>query len=160
MVVPTEPVFASLDKHGRLRLPADVAGNLPWLTSALQIGAWLYVVEPGRYRLLSEADAERSSTIKQVIEKIADAARPTPGDDPSEAESSPSAAVNALLVHASLSFTKGPGWRLHIRSHSYPIANLPEERGFFLLFSQGYLELWTAENLNRALHLAPDEAKG
>jgi len=98
--------------------------------------------------------------MKQVIERIANAARPNLNDDPFEAESSPSAAVNALLIRASLSFTKGLGWRLHIRSHSYPIANLPAERGFFLLFSQGYLELWTTENLNRALHLAPDEAKG
>jgi len=88
---------------------------------------------------------------------MSDAERPYPNEDPFEAEGSESAAVGALALRVKLSFTQGLGWRVGIPTHSYPIASLAGERGFFLLFSEGYLEFWTLEVLTRALPRAPGE---
>jgi len=149
-----------MDKYGRLHLPAEFAKALPWLEKTQEMMAWVYFVEPGRYRLLSEADAERSSAIKTAIQRRADAAHTDPTEDPFEAEGSESAAVAALVIRVKLSFTRRIGWRVHIPRRSYPVASLVGDRGFFVLFSEGYLELWTPEALTRVLPRASDEVAG
>jgi hypothetical protein len=155
--VSLEPTFAAVDKYGRLRLPADFAETLRWLRNGQQVVAWLYVIEPGRYRLLCEADVERSSALKRTIQRMNDAQRPDPNEDPFEAEGPELAAVGALTIRVKLSFTQRVGWRVNIPTHSYPIASLAGERGFFLLLSEGYLEFWTFEVLTRALPRAAGE---
>lgn len=153
-----EPTLASVDKYGRLYLPKDFAENLSWLGTAKQHAAWIYVIEPGRYRLLSEADVERSATLKRVIQRITEAPDPDEDDDPFEAQDSASAAVVGLVLRVKLLHTKGVGWRLQIPRNSYPFASQAGHSGFYVLFSQGYLELWTLESLNHAMHEAPEKA--
>lgn len=133
---------------------------LDWLKDRHKAEAWLYVVEPGRYRLLTDEDAQRSSELRRVLERIAASDRSGPNDNPFEAESSTSAAVTAILLRVNLSFTRDVGWRLYVPSHSYTVSTLPEGRGLFLLPSEGYLELWTTDHLTRALERASDELGG
>ncbi|MGH9455809.1 MAG: hypothetical protein ACRD2O_17760, partial [Terriglobia bacterium] len=65
----------------------------------------------------------------------------------------------ALLTRVKLSFTKNVGWRLQTQRQSQLLADLKEQRGFFLFFSQGYLEFWTGEVLKRALRDARNEVE-
>ena len=155
--MPLEPTFVTVDKYGRLRLPAGFSETQSWLADVGQVGAWLYVIEPGRYRLLSEADVDRSNALKRAIQRMATPQRPDPNADPFEAETSDLASVSALAIRVKLSYADRVGWRVNIPTHSYPIASLVGERGFFLLLSEGYLEFWTIEVLTKALPRAADE---
>jgi hypothetical protein len=92
-----------------------------------------------------------------VIHRMSDAGQPDRNEDPFQAESTELAAAGALLVRVKLSFIQRIGWRVQIPRHSYPIASLAGGKGFYVLFSEGYLELWTHEVLTRALPAASDE---
>jgi hypothetical protein len=155
--VQLEPTFVAVDKYGRLRLPTGFSETQSWLAGAGQVDAWLYVIEPGRYRLLSEADVDHSNALKRAIQRITTPQRPDPNADPFEAESSELASVGALAIRVKISYADRVGWRVNIPTHSYAIASLAGERGFFLLLSEGYIEFWTTEVLTKALPKAADE---
>lgn len=152
MVVVTAK-FAKSDNRGRVRLPKEFVRALPWLKEPDKADAWIFVVDAGRFRILSPAEAERSAFFKKLTQKMADAAELGPGLDALDAEESEMAAMGALLVPVKVSFANQVGWRIQIPTHSY-VAASSEGKGFYILLSQGYLELWTQDALDRALQRA------
>ncbi len=144
-------VAASVDSSGKINLPVHMADRLPWRSATSGVEAWLFVIQPGRYRLITVADVERSASFRVISDRITNTDPPNESADPWEAEGSVYAGSSARLVPVSLSFTKGPGWRLFLSKQSYPMVSLGSEGRVFALFSEGYLELWSPDLLNRVL---------
>lgn len=138
---------------GRVYLPAKIAGRLKWLVGNQAIHAWLLLIEPGRYRLLSQAQAEESTRLKEAIKRQSDPQDPDPEVEPFHAEDSTSAAVAARLSPAVLS-PLGPNWRLKLPDDPMglfrQVAEHSREKAF-VLFSDGYLEVWSREHLLEAV---------
>jgi hypothetical protein len=145
---------ASVDTGGKVNLPRNAVERLSWRSDTSPTECWLYVIQPGRYRLLSEEDLKRSEAISQILERVTSLEEPDQGQDPADAEGSTSAAAGALLVPASLSFNKKSGWRLAISKHTYAMRAMISQRRVIIMFSEGYLEIWTPDTLDRVLEQA------
>jgi hypothetical protein len=143
--------IASVDKGGKINLPHNPVERLNWRNESSPVDCWLYVVEPGRYRLLSEEDLKRSEMLSQVLERVTRPEEPDQSQDPADAESSSSAVTGALLVPASLSFNRISRWRLAISKHAYPMTVMINQRQVIVMFSEGYLEIWAPDTLDRVL---------
>ena len=142
---------ASVDKSGKVNIPVDVSARLAWRSPTESTDAWLYVIELGRYRIVPKEDAKRSAIISKILERINDTDGPDQSEDPAEAESTPLAASNARLFPATLTFTKRAGWRLAVSKQAYPMSTMIAQRNVYLMFCQGFLEIWTPDTYHRAL---------
>jgi hypothetical protein len=151
---PYGAVVASVDKTGKVNLPRRAAERLAWRREGPPVACWLSVIQAGRYRLLSEEDVKRSEALSQALERITGSQVPDQLQDPAEAESSASAALSARLVPASLSFNNVSGWRLAVSKHAYPMTTIAAHGRVVVLFSEGYLEIWTSDTLDRGLEEA------
>lgn len=148
---PFGAIVASVDRSGKINLPRNAAERLAWRREDSSIECWLYVVQLGRYRLLSEEDVRRSEVLAPALERITSVEVPDKPQDPAEAESSASASVSGRLAPASLSFNKISGWRLAVSKHAYLMSTVLAHARVAVLFSEGYLEIWTTDTLNREL---------
>lgn len=144
-------VAASVDKAGKINLPLHSAERLYWARREGPTDCWLYIVHPGRYRLLSEEDVKRSEVLSQTLERITGAIAVEQLEDPADAESSASAVLSATLAPASLSFNTVSRWRLAISKATYPMTVIVNHAKVFVIFSQGYLEIWLPDTLEQAL---------
>jgi hypothetical protein len=143
---------------GRIRLPGRFAQRLKWVQGGEPIEAWLLMIRPGRYRLLSREQVDSSVRLKALAEQIYNPPEPDPETEPFEAESSASAALSARLLPARLS-PRGPGWRLTIPKNALGLVRYETvdiDNTLFLLFSDGYLEVWSPEAVADAAAAPPD----
>jgi hypothetical protein len=92
-------------------------------------------------------------TFRRIASKMERAEELQPETDAFDAEDSEMAAMAALLLPVKLTYTNGVGWRLQIPANSY-LASASAEGGFYAIFSQGYLEFWKQESLEKALQKA------
>jgi hypothetical protein len=139
------------DFANRIALPKHLSDRIPWLMGKESIQAWLLLVTPGRFRLLSDDQVKSDPQLEPVRSLIVDgksavAAEPTCSEEPTDA------AIVARLVPALIA-APGPGWRI-----SFPKAFelfVPREgnaKAFSIIFSlEGYLEIWCTDVLRRAL---------
>lgn len=131
----------------RIRIPARLAeqAHLSGLESAT---CWLFVVTPGRYRLLSENIESAREDLSKLLESQAAAA--IQGGALDGTGSNERAAIRARLIPTTLS--SRPSWRLIVPREASLLVPAAEEHSFvFLLIVAGYLELWFPDTLGRAL---------
>jgi len=140
-------------KSGRVRLPADFRGRLDWLPGSGKVGAWLFIVQSGRCRLLSPANIESSPRLRALRQGFADV---SDAAEPDEIESAEEVALGARLFETSLESHRG-GWRLTLPSEVRHLLDSSDEGRFvFLTFSLGFLEIWAKEFLFNHLRLPLD----
>jgi hypothetical protein len=151
---PSGATIASIDRSGKINLPRHAAERLEWRRVDSSIECWLWAIQLGRYRLLCEEDVKRSDVLSPALERITSLEVPDQLQDPAEPESSALAAVSARLAPASLSFNKVSGWRLAVPKHAYLMSTMVAHGHVAVLFSEGYLEIWTTETLNPTSTLA------
>lgn len=157
---PFGAIVASVDRSGKINLPRHTAETLAWRREDSSIQCWLCVIQLGRYRLLSEEDVKRSEILAPALERITSAEAPDQLQDPADPESSASAAVSARLAPASLSFNKVSGWRLAVSKHTYLMSTMVAHGRVIVLISEGYLEIWTPDTLNREIENLLGESFG
>ena len=153
---PVEPVLMNVDRAGRLVIPRALCDLVGWISGSEQLGGWLLMSSPGRYRLLSAAETEGDPDLARMGARIAGKAAKTEGTM-LDFEDDASAVLGFRLMAIQLS-PPPPGWRLtlpgaiaklmHVRSAESEVA---------LLVSDGHIEIWSLENLRSALSAPPSE---
>ena len=102
--------------------------------------------------MLSREQVDSSLRLKNVADQIYNPPEPDPETEPFEAESSAAAALSARLLPTRLS-PRGPGWRLTIPKNVLGLVRyetVDADNIVYLLFSDGYLEVWSPEALGDA----------
>jgi len=134
--------------RGRVRLPTTFAERIEWLAGEQALDAWLFVIAPGRYRLLSLHQVQGSEQLRAVLESFHD----TVLADPSESDADPAAALPLRLIPTAVS-PRGPGWRVRLPKEAIMLADPNEDSSHaYLLFSSGYPEIWLPDVARRAVH--------
>jgi hypothetical protein len=147
---PLVPLHTKADASNRITLPKHFSDRIPWMTGT-DIQAWLFLMGPGRYRLLSDDQVQSDPQLEPIRQLILEGAssamtEPTRSGEPEEA------AMVARLVPISIAHPK-PGWRI----------SLPRELDAFvprecnpktlsiLLSPEGYWEIWYTDTLRRVV---------
>jgi len=147
-----DPLVAHVtaDIGNRILLPKNLADRVKWLSGDQITHAWLFLVSPGRMRLLSDAEVDSDVALQSVRELVIAEEAP-PAVAPTVAESCNSAAMVARLVPVAINASKG--LRIAIPKAFEPFAS-PEmsPRAFSVLVSlEGFLEIWSTDLLRAAV---------
>lgn len=115
-----------------------------------KVEAWLYLVNPGRYRLLSDQDVENDPLLEAIRARIQHESTLT-RSRPSQAKPMRDAADAARLIPITIDHHKG-SWRLHLGEEFALLApSNCNPRNVSVLIPEGYLEIWHTEALRKAL---------
>jgi hypothetical protein len=130
---------------GRITIPARFVKQIPWISEDKAAYVWLLMLQPGRFRLLPDAEVaadEETGPIRSLIVN-----GPEMSDGLATVFEPPERAARVgRLVPTNLSLSSSSGWRLSI-----PKQVAPKEETFVLLFSLGRLEIWLLQVYNEAL---------
>lgn len=144
---PATHIQLSIDN--RLTLPKHFCDRIPWIAGK-SIDAWLLLVEPGRYRLLSDEEVQNDPQLEPLRLLILQQ-DPTTPNPPSYAKQSRDAAMIARLTPITIDPHKG-SWRIlfaeELAALAPPNCN---PKTLSILMPEGYLEIWYADVLRRAL---------
>jgi len=139
-------VHSPLPTDNRLTLPKHFCDRLSWMTGD-NSEAWLFIIEPGRNRLLSEENVQSDPLLEPVRllqEHTAMAA------SPSQAKPLRDAAIIAQLIPVTIDIHRG-SWRILIPEEMAALA--PPDvsfRDLSILMPEGYIEIWYRDVLRRA----------
>jgi hypothetical protein len=111
------------------------------------MSVWLLMLQPGRFRLLSDEEAAADGELGLIRSLIVDGPRP-PDSSPAIFEPAERAARLGRLIPTTLSPSSTSGWRL-----SVPKNIASKEDPFVLLFSSGRLEIWLSAAYTAALEV-------
>lgn len=133
----------------RVRVPAHLV-RLTHLDGDSSLDCWLFVVAPGRYRLVPPSIADKSDTIATILTEIEEIQEP--GDVLAGTDSNERAALPARLMHTTASPDKKRNWRITIPEEARLLASDGKKQRFvFATISHGYIEIWFPETLRQAL---------
>lgn len=152
--MPYDPVVAHLrsDAANRITLPKHFSDRAPF-QGTKSFEAWLLLLSPGRYRLLTDEQVQSDLQLDSVRSLVLEGKSPAP-TEPTLAEEPARAAIVARLLPTAIS-PQGPNWRI-----SFPKAFDPfvppecDPKEFSILLSlEGYWEIWYRDMLRRAVLL-------
>src|SRR3954469_15945419 len=112
------PIHTKSDS-GRVSIPKHFSEHVPWIAgagaSADALQAWVLLLSPGRYRLLSDAQVQSDPYLRPVRLLILEGLPVSPMG-PSSAEEAEQVAIVAKLVPVSIAppEASGPGWRVSL----------------------------------------------
>jgi hypothetical protein len=134
----------------RVTLPKHLCDRFTWITGK-EVQAWLFLPEPGRYRLLSDEDVENDPQLESVRLLILQEKSAVP-TQPSYVKNMRDAAVVARLIPITIDLHKG-SWRVLFAEEWAALAPPDSNpRALSILISpEGYLEIWYSDVLRRAL---------
>jgi hypothetical protein len=134
----------------RISIPKHFSERFEWIKGT-EIEAWLFLIEPGRHRLLSDEDVQNDAQLDPIRLLIIHEHMRT-GTAASYSERSNHAAVAATLFPTTMKLHTG-GWRIPLADEWKALAPLDvNPRAIsFLLAPEGYLELWFTDVLRRTL---------
>ncbi len=139
------PALVSGGVDGRITIPLPWCKRLAWLTGSKTLLVWLLMYVPGRFRILSDDEVQRDTTLSSLRSVIMDGPSPTEVN-PTEFDPNERAALLGRLIPTSLSL--GESCRLIVPKQAAPSGR---GREYILMFCQGYLELWFTEIYHEAL---------
>lgn len=144
-------------KVAKVRVPSDnritlhkpFCDALPWLAGKSETDAWLYLVEPGRYRLLSDADVESDPYLRPVRAAVLQG-NANVNTAPSQAADMREAAMPIRLVPITIEFHSG-SYRTQVAEELVVLApRYCDPRDLSILMPEGYLEIWYTDALLKA----------
>jgi hypothetical protein len=149
------PAHTTADTANRITLPRTYSGRAPFCGSE-SFQAWLLLLMPGRYRLLTDDQVKNDPELEPVRLLITEGKVPAMAD-PTSAEPHERAARVARLLPTTIS-PPPPGWRI-----SFPKAFDPfvptdcDAKAFSVLFSlEGYWEIWYTDVLRKNASVSLD----
>jgi hypothetical protein len=147
---PLTPAHTTADFANRIALTKDFADFLQ--LDARETGTlWLYLVQPGRFRILFEDQVNADSQLESIRALLVQG-RAFDAKEASEAESLARAAMVVKLLPASIS-PPPPRWRISFPKGFDPF--VPKEcdpKAFSILLSpEGYVEVWYTDVLRKAV---------
>jgi hypothetical protein len=153
MSIPTDPLLPThtdTDAYGRLTIPTHVSDHIIWIKGTESLRAWLFLIELGRYRLLSDDQVQNDRHLEPIRALVLEG-RSAILTEPTHAIALERAAMVARLVPITISPPK-PGWRFTFPKAFDAFAPPECNRAAFsiLLSLEGYLEIWYTDVLRRA----------
>lgn len=145
-------VFTQLPIDDRLTLPKHFCDRLSWLLQGTEknVEAWIYVVEPGRFRILSDADVENDPQLEPLRAFVLQGHSLVP-QGPSRTRSAGEAASVMRLIPVAVENHRG-SWRMLLPEQVAALRPRncdPRTLAFFM--PDGYLEIWYADFLHLIL---------
>ena len=153
---PLLPAHTGTDVYGRLTIPTQLSDHITWIKGTEFLRAWLLLIELGRYRLLSDEQAQNDPHLEPIRSLVLEG-RSAILTEPTHAIGLQRAAMVARLVPITISPPK-PGWRFTFPKAFDAFAPPECNRTAFsiLLSLEGYLEIWYTDVLRRAALLPWD----
>jgi hypothetical protein len=124
---------------------------LTWIQGT-EVQGWLFLLEPGRYRLLSDEDVQNDPHLDPVRLMINQERQQLIATTASHVEHSRDAAIVARLFPITVKFHAG-NWRIPFAEEWRALAPPDSQpRAISFLFSpEGFLEIWYTDVLRQAL---------
>jgi hypothetical protein len=143
------PVCPILDAYNRLTLPKHFSDRIPWIPST-DDRAWLLLLAPGRYRLLSDGQVQSDPRLEPVRLLIL-GGKAVAVTEPTHTQDLRSAATVARLVPIPIAYSK-QCWRISLPEHLDAFAPPDcDPKAFSVFFSlEGYWEIWCTNLLRRS----------
>jgi len=143
-------VHTTVDSSNRIVLPKDFSDHIPWMTGEVSL-AWLFLVAPGRYRLLSDEEVQGNSHLQPVRMVVLDGKVETT-TEPTYREALKDAALVARLVPVTVAHPK-PGWRISLPREldAFVPPDCNPKKISILLSLEGYWEVWYTDVLRDAV---------
>jgi hypothetical protein len=147
---PLVPEHTQVSLDNRVSLPKRFSDSVAWIKGT-EVPAWLFLLELGRYRLLSDEDVKDDPVLESVRLLILHEEQ-TVTIKASEAESSADAAIMARLIPITIKSHKG-SWRMPFPEELASLAPLDcNPRSISILASpKGFVEIWYTDMLRRVL---------
>jgi hypothetical protein len=115
-----------------------------------EVQAWLFLIEPGRYRLLSDEQVQNNARLAVVRLMALQQQTDMPGEA-TLAKPMRDAAIVVQLIPITIDFHKG-SWRFPITADLEALNPPDTDPGAFsILMLEGYLEVWYRDVLRRTL---------
>jgi hypothetical protein len=135
----------------RIPLPKHLSDRLAWLSGSETISAWLWTISPGRYRLLSDEQAQVDPKLEFLRSLILNE-ESIPPFDATSAKSPEDAALVAMLIPIQIKPSK-LYWRISFPSELDEFIPPGCEKNKFsiLLSPERHLEIWYTTILRNAL---------
>jgi hypothetical protein len=142
-------IYDQIPADDRFTLPKHFCGRLSWIAEK-NVEAWLYVLEPGRYRLLSDLEVEGDPQLEPLRTLVLQDQNMAPGK--ASATHSPQRGASiARLIPVTVENHKG-SWRMPWPEEAAALC--PDNcnpRTLAFLMPHGYLEIWYADFLRKCL---------
>jgi hypothetical protein len=147
---PLVPVHTSVSIDNRVTIPKPYSDRLAWIKGT-EVEAWLFLPEPGRYRLLSDEDVQNDRQLEPVRLLILQE-KPVATVEASHAENLRDVAIVARLIPITVRSHKG-SWRFAFSEEWRGLAppNCNPRTISFLFSPEGFVEIWYTDVLRRAL---------
>ena len=145
------PVHTIADASNRINLPRHFSDHLGWNHGSKPAQVWLFLVTPGRYRLLSDAQVQGDAQLEPVRMLILEG-KPAILMEPTYAEDPKRASLAAKLVPVQIS-PPGPAWRISFPK-AFDAFTPPDcdRKAFSIILSlEGYVEIWCTDLLRKAV---------
>jgi hypothetical protein len=152
MILDALIVNVTLDLSGRrIQLPKQFSDRLTWLRGSDAISAWLWIISPGGYRLLSDEQAEADPNL-ELLRSLFLGEELMPSSEPTAAKKPEDAAVVAMLYRVELKSSKSY-WRLTLPTalNEFIPQDCDGKKFSISLSLEGYLEIWYTDILRKAL---------
>jgi len=155
--MPSEPLalvhHTSLDPDNRITLPKHFSDQIPWMTGT-DVRAWLLLLAPGRYRLLSDEHAENDPQLEPVRLLFLER-KPAFVSEPTYSKGLNDEAIVARLVPITPAQHKqSQSWRISLPREllkAFAPSDCGDPKAFSILLSlEGYWEIWYTDVLRRA----------
>ncbi|SRR5713101_794442 len=147
---PLTPVHLSSDAANRITLPKHFSDRTPFCgTQSFQ--AWLLLLTPGRYRLLTNEQVQNDQQLEPVRSLILEG-KSTPATEPTCSEEPTRAAIVARLLPTTIA-PQGSCWRISLPK-AFDVFVPPDcdPKKFSIFLSlEGYWEIWYTDVLRRAV---------
>jgi len=141
------------DVDNRITVPRELCDCVPWLEGTEDLQAWMLLIAPGRYRLLSDEQVQNDPQLEPVRSLLL-GGRSVAFAEATSAEDSSRAAIVARLVKTRISPYK-PRWRISFpKAFSVFVPPDCDPKAFSILMSlEGYLEIWYTGALRKEVFL-------
>ena len=145
------PAHVTADASNRIPVPKPFTDRIEWIGGPEPIQAWLLLLSPGRFRLLSDRQVKGHPHLEPVRSLITEENFPDL-TDPTLAEEPWRAVIVAKLLPASIT-PPGPVWRISFpRGFEVFVPPDCDRKALSLLFSlEGYLEIWYTDLLKKTV---------
>jgi hypothetical protein len=159
---PLVPIHRSLDPDDRITLPKHLSDQMSWMAGT-NVRAWLLLLAPGRYRLLSDEQVENDPQLEPVRLLILEG-KPAVVSEPTYSKDLKEEAIVARLVPIAVAQHKqSQCWRISLPREllkAFAPPDCGDPKAFSILLSlEGYWEIWYTDVLRRAAFSASGSSR-
>jgi len=153
---PQSVVHVDCEPGQRILVPQHFSKHVSWMRGANAIQCWLYLIEPGRYSLLSDQNLKDDAHLESVRDLLVEGE--VPAAEPTQAEGISKAAIVARLARTTISphrasSTDEASWRLTFPKvfEIFAPPDYTPTKLSVMVSIEGYLEIWYTDLLRKAV---------